>query len=114
MVTRTGPRRPLRRSIITTIHGQIFLVSLSKDISPTWQAMNKFAPRGGVINPMDRFITTMIPKWTASTPSRVTMGSRMGVRMIMAAFVSIKVPTISSSTLIDRAREGYFYDCICV
>ena len=49
------------------------------------QAINRLAPRGGVIKPMDRFITTMIPKWMGFTPSLVTIGSRMGVRIMMAA-----------------------------
>ena len=47
----------------------------------------------------------MIPKWMGFTPSLVTIGSRMGVRIMMAALVSMKVPTIKSSTLMRSSTS---------
>ena len=43
----------------------------------------------------------MMPKCRGETPTPVTTGSRMGVRMTMAARASMNTPTMSSSTLMS-------------
>ena len=54
------------------------------------------------MNPIDKFITTIIPKCIGFTPSIVTIGSKIGVKIIIAALVSINVPTIRSKILISN------------
>src|SRR5918997_459681 len=45
-----------------------------------------------------RFSTMIRPKWTGSTPIAAIKGSSTGTRMVMAATVSRKQPTISRKT----------------
>ena len=56
-------------------------------------------PTGGVITPTERFITTIAPKWTGSTPNSVTIGRKIGTKMRMAGVGSMKVPTASRTTI---------------
>ncbi|MNT95060.1 hypothetical protein D3C72_2368670 [compost metagenome] len=46
-----------------------------------------------------------IPKCSALMPSAVTSGSRIGVRMMIAAIVSMKVPTTRRMTLIASSNS---------
>ena len=84
------------------------LITLSRVVSPTRDATNRFTPSGGVMKPIARLTTMMIPKCVTSTPIAVTTGYRMGARIIIAHSVSMKQPTISSSTLISKWA---FYEC---
>ena len=65
-------------------------------------ATKRLTPTGGVRKPMARLTTMMTPKCRGETPTPVTMGNKMGVRMTMAASASMKTPTISSRMLMIR------------
>ena len=43
--------------------------------------------------PMARFMTIMTPKWMGSMPTLVTTGRKIGVKIIRAGAMSMKVPT---------------------
>ena len=49
-------------TIITIKNGIIPFMTSSRVVSPTREATNKFTPKGGVINPIAKFTTIMIPK----------------------------------------------------
>ena len=57
-------------------------------------------PTGGVHKPIHRLTTIIIPKWTGSTPTLVTTGKNMGVKISTAGVMSIKVPTNNKMRLI--------------
>src|SRR5699024_1975871 len=64
-------------------------------------------PTGGVQMPTQRFITIIMPKCTGSTPSSVTMGKKIGVKMSTAGVMSINMPTINKIKLmISRITMG--------
>lgn len=58
-------------------------------------ATNKLMPIGGVTKPMAKFTIIMTPKCRGDTPTAVTIGRRIGVRMRMAGVVSMTMPTKS-------------------
>ena len=62
------------------------------------EVTKRHTPTGGVIIPMVRLTATMTPKWMGSTPAEAASGSRSGVKMTSALMVSMKVPTIRSTT----------------
>ena len=68
----------------------------------TPEPTNKFTPRGGVINPIARLTTMIIPKCIGSYPRLIATGNNSGVKIIIAATVSIKQPTINNKRLINR------------
>ena len=100
--------------IITAKNGIIPFITSSSVVSPTREATNKFTPKGGVINPIAKFTTIIIPKCVTSTPKAVTVtgvqtfalpistGNNIGANIIIAHNVSIKQPTISNNTLISN------------
>ena len=51
-------------------------------ISVSELATNRLTPIGGVTNPIARLTTIMIPKWIGFMPTAVTIGRRIGVRII--------------------------------
>ena len=89
-------------AIIRIRKGMIPLITLSNVVSPTRDATKRFTPSGGVMKPIARLTTMMIPKWIGSTPREVTTGNRMGARIIIAHSVSMKQPTIRSNRLISN------------
>ena len=56
---------------------------------------------GGVMRPMARLSSMIMPKCTGSTPSAFITGSMIGVQMRIIGAMSMKVPRRSSSTLIS-------------
>ena len=60
----------------------------------TLEATNRSTPTGGVIQPMARFVTMITPKKTGSIPSLTTIGTRIGVRMVIAADAFRSTPTM--------------------
>src|SRR5699024_4998793 len=73
------------------------LVSLSilvLDILPT---TNRLRPIGGVTIPKAKVTIITIPKCTGSTPTSIAIGTKIGAKIIIAAFVSINIPTKSSN-----------------
>ena len=69
--------------------------------------MNSTTPTGGVIVPIIRFRTNTSPKCTGSMPSAIAAGTRIGIRISIAASASMKQPTISSRMLtISRNTSG--------
>ena len=61
---------------------------------------NNKEPTGGVHNPMQRLTTMMIPKCTGSTPTLVTTGKKMGVKINTAGVISMNVPINNKIRLI--------------
>src|SRR5690625_3904064 len=59
-------------------------------------------PTGGVQIPIQRFMIIMIPKWTGSTPSSVTTGRKIGVKIRTAGVISMNMPTTNRIRLIVR------------
>ena len=90
---------------MTKIHGQIAFARVVYFTLEISLAIKRFAPNGGVMKPIARFKIIIIPKCTGLTPTALTMGSRIGVRMMIAAFVSIKAPTNSRRMLISSNRR---------
>ena len=62
-------------------------------------------PTGGVMTPSERFITTMAPKWTGSTPNSVTIGRKIGTKMRIAGVGSMNVPTSSRMTIMMTSTK---------
>lgn len=62
-------------------------------------AMNMFNPIGDAINPIMRFISRIIPKWTGPTPAHVIIGKRARKRH-SAQFLK----TVSAGKHCDGAR----------
>ena len=89
-------------TIITIKNGIIPFITSSRVVSPTREATNKFTPKGGVINPIAKFTTIMIPKCVTSTPKAVTTGNNIGANIIIAHNVSIKQPTIKSNIFMSN------------
>lgn len=92
----------VRARTITKKNGMIPFDTSSKESFDMPQATNKFTPNGGVIKPIERLTTITIPKWTGSIPTDVAIGNNIGANIIIAAVVSIKVPTISKSIFINN------------
>ena len=86
--------------IINTKNGIMPRITTSNVVSPTRDATNRFTPKGGVMKPIAKFVTIMIPKCTGSTPKAVTTGNSMGAKIMMAHTVSIKQPTNNNNKLI--------------
>ena len=61
--------------------------------------MNRLTPNGGVSKPIIRLRTMTRPKCRGSMPTLVSNGARTGIRMLMAAMVSIKQPMNNKKTL---------------
>src|SRR5690625_3286498 len=61
-------------------------VSIDKPDMP--EATNKFTPRGGVIKPIAKLTTMTIPKCIGSKPMLTAIGSKIGVKIMIAANVS--------------------------
>ena len=59
-------------------------------------------PYGGLQKPIARFIVSIIPKVTGCIPMPVQIGSRIGVRIIVAGMLSTNMPTISRKMLIIK------------
>ena len=57
--------RPISKAIK---NGMIFFTRSANGILPIPHATNRFTPTGGVIKPMARLTTMMIPKWMMLTP----------------------------------------------
>ena len=89
-----------RHTIIAMMKRIIPWHTTSSFTSPIRAATNKLIPNGGVMNPIARFTTMIIPKWIGLSPSDVATGRRMGESTIMAGVVSMKQPTISNRMLI--------------
>lgn len=86
----------MRQPIIGTSHLNISSSLIFAILAPT----NRLTPTGGVHIPITRLTTRIVPKCTGLTPSYVTMGSRMGDKIMIAARVSISIPTKNKNTLI--------------
>ena len=69
----------------------------SSDILATVQAAKRLTPKGGVIMPMARLTTMMMPKCTGSTPKCTATGTRMGASTMMAADVSMNMPITNNA-----------------
>ncbi|MCY1310519.1 hypothetical protein D9M70_607180 [compost metagenome] len=80
----------------------------STDSLETRANTNSTIPMGGCSRPIIRFSVMIRPKWIGSMPSLSTMGSRIGTRMVMAAIVSMKQPTIRISTLAINRNTHLF------
>ena len=89
-------------AIIKTKNGMIPLMTTSNVVSPTREATNKFTPSGGVIKPIAKLVTMMIPKCTGSTPKAVTTGNKIGAKIMMAHTVSMKQPTSNNNKLMSN------------
>ena len=66
------------------------------------QATNKSRPTGGVIRPIARFTTIIIPKCNGFTPTALAKGSSKGTRTIIAELASRKHPAIKRRIFIRR------------
>lgn len=83
------------------IIGKIGLMIFWNGISAIEQETNNKVPTGGVISPILKLNTIMIPTWTGSIPSMLNTGISIGVKMISAGVRSKKVPIINNITLIS-------------
>ena len=86
-----------KTTIEATRNGIIGFTNLPTDKSETCEATNKFNAIGGVIKPIARFITIIIPKWTGSIPSSIAKGKSIGVKIKIAVDVSINIPKSNKS-----------------
>src|SRR5699024_12487155 len=88
--------------IIAINSGKLALTILSKGTFPTAEETNKLTPTGGVMKPIDKLTTIMTPKCIGSTTISVATCNRIGVKITIAAIVSIKAPTINKNILINN------------
>lgn len=65
----------------------------------TLDATNKVIPTGGVLIPIARLTTQIIPKWIGSIPNCWATGSKIGVLKMMAGVESIIIPRNRNSIL---------------
>jgi hypothetical protein len=75
-------------------------------VPATCAAAKRFTPKGGVIIPIARLTTMIVPKWTPSMPSRCAASARIGASTIMEAEVSTNMPTTNRNRF-TASR----YDC---
>ena len=87
-------------------NGTMALVTIPSGSLATAAPVKSTVPTGGVIRPMPKFTIMIIPKCTGSTPSILTTGSKMGVRIRMRGDMSIRQPS-SSSMMLMSARITY-------
>ena len=85
--------------MLTSVKGTT-LTTICSTVMPLMpEATNRFSPSGGVWNPMESAQMTTIPTWVGSAPSMYMIGISTGTRIMMAASVSMNMPTKSSSTI---------------
>ena len=89
-----------KQIIIESKNGNIETTMRSNLTFPTLDATNKLTPNGGVMKPIAKLATKITPKWTGSTPTVTTIGSKIGVKTTSAEMVSINIPTTKSSKFI--------------
>ena len=77
-------------------------VTVSRGSEPTLAATKRLMPKGGVIKPIAKFTTMMIPKCTGLIPMEVATGKRIGASTMIAGVVSMKQPTNNNNTLINN------------
>ena len=87
---------------IATKNGIIALEIASIERPEIPDPTNKLTPNGGVMNPIAKLTTMIIPKWIGSIPMFTAIGSKIGVKIMIAANVSIKQPTINSNNVISK------------
>ena len=69
----------------TTTKLMMALESFVIDTLEMLEATNRSTPTGGVMHPMARFVVMITPKNTGSIPSLTAIGTKIGVRMVIAA-----------------------------
>ena len=81
-------------------NGNAFRDISSMEAPPIPEATKRFSPNGGVWKPMASAQTTTMPTCTGSIPSMYMIGSSTGVRIMIAASVSMNMPTNSRKKMI--------------
>src|SRR5690625_108383 len=71
-------------------------------VCATLTPTNSRAPTGGVQIPIQRFMLIMIPMWSDTTPSYVTTGRKIGVKIRTAGVMSMNIPTSNRIRLVVR------------
>ncbi len=98
-----------RTTIMARKKGMMCRITFVMVVFAMPQPRNKHDPTGGVQMPMHKLVIIMMPKWTGWTPSCLTIGKNIGVKMSTAGVISIKVPTNKSKRLmIKRITTGLF------
>src|SRR5690606_10856429 len=95
----------------TSTKGMSLGMILSSDILATAQAAKRLTPKGGVIMPMARFTTMMVPKCTGSTPNFMATGTRMGASTMMEADVSMNMPMMNRAMLTPNKNKTGLVRC---
>ena len=81
--------------------GSSVLITPSMDIPTTLHPVKRITPTGGVMVPIHRLNTIMMPNCTGSMPKLWQMGRKIGVKISTAGVGSIKVPTTRRITFIS-------------
>ena len=82
-------------------NGIVAFVTRSNETFATFETTYKTIPTGGVNNPIIKFKIIMIPNCVGLTPSACISGIKIGVRIMMAAFASMNMPTKSRNALMS-------------
>ena len=82
--------------------------SVSTEYAEYVPATKRFTPTGGVTMPTARLTMTIRPKCTGSIPKLAATGARMGARMMMAAKVSMNMPTTSRNRFTTSRKTTGF------
>ena len=90
--------------ISTKAKGSDLRLIFSKVVSTNSVATYRFAPSGGVSNPISQAMIKTIPKKTGSIPSWLIIGRKIGVRIMTCAMVSIHMPIKSSKNAIKTLQ----------
>lgn len=64
----------------------------------------KTVPTGGVINPIDKLITIMIPKYAISILYALNTGNKTGTKINTAGIKSITHPTSNKNSIIINIK----------
>ena len=75
-------------------------ITFSVLVFPTLHPTNNVFPTGGVIFPIQRLNTSIIPNCTVSIPKFCAIGSNIGVNIKIAGVKSINVPTTNNKIFI--------------
>ena len=98
-------------NISTIISGRrkmaVSFATLSTGTFATLLKTNKTVPNGGVNVPIIRLRIIITPKCTGSIPSFWMSGMKTGTKILIAATVSRKQPTMSNKMLMEK-RIRYF------
>src|SRR5574343_456496 len=108
--TNTGNSTKQTMDTTSTDTGPVELrITSSRRMLVTLATANRQTPTGGVTRPKVRVITMTTNRWMGSTPNITAGGTRMGMRINMAAMASMNMPTTTKNKKINTMMSVVFW-----